>query len=115
MTTKLPQMPQEHPPVPPNCEYFEKRTGCVHGEAWHFVAAGSDGCVAECLCHCDPVFRGVVAAVAEVWWLKEAEKLFSDWSAQNGKEPLNYKLLEDASAANHNARLWRQWAGGEKG
>lgn len=108
--------PPACPPIPPGCAYFStqdegpnQEPSYWFGFKWaEFGSAGIERDVTECLCHCDDRIRPIIAAVAEVAWLREAERLERETPAVpiEAWEKAKYGVW----AARDNARAWRRWS-----
>ena len=103
-----------HPPIPPNCPYFfENKDG-----AFFSVVDGQKplmqqvGATIIRLCNVSPEWRPIIAAVAEVAWRKEAERLEEQRSGCNDEAEfcrVGREIVDVLSNAAH----WRAW--GEEG
>jgi hypothetical protein len=104
-------MSQTHPPIPPGCEYFSEND--IFGMSFHTWHGGAinvyplEEPLFEIIKH--PCLRGIIAAVAEVGWLREAERLqeFIDGGSNSAAEKL--ELLATWAKAKANAAAWREW------
>lgn len=106
-------MPQL-PPIPPNCPYFIDIGGKPCFVYWNHEFGHTEPGALEKLEKGYPwtrYFTPVIASIAEVAWLKEAERLEAERSSRISKLKLGeYQLIwraEDEALAN--ARAWRQW------
>ena len=92
-------MTDQHPPIPPNCPYFEGNDFVdQNGARWN----------TDCLDlfdHYNTAMRPIIAAVAEVAWRKEAERL----RAIRGCATSCIAMVK----ACDNADLWREWGQGK--
>ena len=97
---------ENHPPIPPNCPYFTNM-------GFFRIVDIPSGVVLKSIIIADSTWRPIIAAVAEVAWLKEARRLSALRKEQKDKpvsERPNYTSpMLDAVM---NADLWRIW--GEK-
>ena len=106
-----------HPPIPPNCPYFfENKDG-----AFFSVVDGQKplmqqvGATIIRLCNVSPEWRPIIAAVAEVAWLREAERIYQEAKADDCADLIFHEGNEDNGyfVATRNAHAWREW--GEQG
>lgn len=94
-------------PVPPNCPYFsECDEGPGRAKSVHFEIHGSDltqinkgvfkedipQVIRECLCHCAPEMRPVIASIARCWW-------------EDTDMPTEQEWLDDAPVP----RIYKAW------
>jgi hypothetical protein len=83
-----------HPPIPPGCEYFKVVAPRMDGNhVWGFRAGSETWPVGT-----PQPRRGIIAAVAEVAWQKRAEMLI-----ECNQPP------HEINEAMSNASLWRKW------
>lgn len=88
LSWKAKDMEQRHPPIPPNCEYFQ--------DGWFELSH------TQCVRVFDPGehARGIIAAVARAAWLDEMQRISKlELRAEPGEIRNAYE----------NAELWRVW------
>ena len=107
-----------HPPVPPNCDWFDtlgspafkKMDG---GEYIIFILldwpANTPQLAIEGYQRDLEIWRPVIAAVAEVAWLREAERL------DKVMQQTNDDVLQEYSHAVLTSQEWAAWGRGEQG
>jgi len=87
-----------HPPIPPNCPYLEMRDDEVRLLLNYACYMPIDSMEPACA-------RALIAALAEVGWLRESERIASD-------DPMPSDRPSDAwFDAQNNANAWRDWGG----
>lgn len=108
---------EAHPPIPPGCEHF------LRCPEWAFVfPTRYDQDPREGLVdlhydgreHLDDKRASIIAAVAEVAWLREAERLGIGWrmAFDAGNDRLCQITHRQRVEAEDNARAWRKWGEG---
>jgi hypothetical protein len=108
-----------HPPIPPNCDYFK-----LECDEWTFGLPGvTTNVVPESNSAKDEHFarrlRPVIACVARCAWLDESERIIEVRRNMPNGEPYEYcrkakALKEEAYKASDNAEAWRKWGGGKR-
>ena len=97
------------PPIPPNCQAFGTNPEpyfdlCAYGAS----CRNEDGDASDGPFLSEPgALRPIIAAVAEVAWLREAERLEK---ARFDKGASYDEMLRLADEAENNARAWRAWS-----
>ena len=114
-------MTEPHPPIPPNCPQF-RNTGLHQHGPWLFDAVDWASSV---YVHKSDEVRPIIAAVAEVAWLKAAHSLDRRWPAALARSRYEsrcrlsdsrsnfFSVVQSYYQARENALKWREW--GEQG
>jgi hypothetical protein len=109
-----------HPPIPPNCKYFEEVEGeCqFHIRFSKFEYTNPDSQFIFCILEdAGPMERPIIAAVARCAWLDEAEKFNAEFYNLCDLEDGNQEQLERGlhlddvliPGAYGNAKAWAEW------
>ncbi len=96
----------KHPPIPPNCDLFYE-PNAAKGPYWIINNLAE---TSICLVDTDADDRMVIAAVAEVAWRIEVDRL--DIALGDICDPANnpsVELADEYDAAIQNAYEWREW------
>lgn len=104
-----------HPPIPPNCEFFEKING-----VWYFIVRANSRRVPVLIKVEDlpryPHWLHVACPVAEVAWTKRSEMVGKEFDSTMMRDPASDRLerLNDQCADfMANALAWREWGAKE--
>lgn len=117
-------MSATHPPIPPNCPYFREypEFGIVFVWPDSGVPDDSASGFADQALPLDKLKRTdkpIIAAVAEVAWREESERLDRDWSTKYEGTPRSSDIVEanglliEIGKVEAIARAWRAWGKGE--
>lgn len=109
------------PPIPPGCEFFFKPRGRGVAPGWWFRLPSPKKCPGEGMTtalsflgdaenadYCGRLDRRMVAAVAEIAWRREAERLEKSETYRRQDDSL-VMIQPKRVAAIRNARAWRAW------
>ncbi len=83
-----------HPPIPPNCEYFQSSEG---GDTMNFIVGDE---ITWCLCHVKDYQRPIICAVAKDLWEKYVKVV-----TMNSSMP----TMDIVSHVNRIIQEWRDW------
>ena len=98
----------DHPPIPPNCPYFEKG---------YFAFDSQNICSQDrCFIKMDeinlhPEWRPIISAVARCAWLDEYQKVDKKYRERIPLEPTEEQgiLIAEAGMVFSNADAWAEW------
>ncbi len=93
-----------HPPIPPNCKYFEGQAFVLlSGEFWPISYAKDNS----------KYWPPLIAAIARCGWLDEAERMDAERCALDSQSKTYYErtsaLIEAEFKACDNAKAWKKW------
>ncbi len=111
----------EHPQIPPNCQYF-KKSSVLEGKFFEFVSDGG-GLFSIPLNIKSSSWRPLIASVARCAWLDEVERLEKELEAMCQRNISRYEVFNRSpdiestgdlrvamETAESNAKAWKEWS-----